>query len=77
MADPFKGRAETEEGYRYKNRCAPAVAMRAGCDTRPVVRALGWVVKHIQPQEKRERRSLRWGRKSRRPGQGKVCEHRV
>ena len=43
MADPVKGRAEPEEGYRYKARCAPAVAVRAGCGTKvPVVRGLGW-----------------------------------
>ena len=42
MADPVKGRAEPEERYRYKARCAPSVAMRAGCGTKvPVVRGLG------------------------------------
>ena len=43
MTDPVKGRTEPEEGCRYKARCAPAVAMRAGCGTEiPVVRGLGW-----------------------------------
>ena len=33
MADPVKGRAEPEAGYRYKARCAPAVmgATRSAC----------------------------------------------
>ena len=43
MADPVKGRAEPEERYRYKARCAPVVAMRARFGTNvPVVRRLGW-----------------------------------
>ena len=28
MADPVKGRAEPEEGYRYKARCAPSLIGR-------------------------------------------------
>ena len=43
MADFVKGRAEPEEGSRYKARCAPAVAQRAGCGTEvPVGKGLGW-----------------------------------
>ena len=42
MADPVKGRAEPEKGYRYKARDAPVVAMKAGCGTKvPVARGLG------------------------------------
>ena len=56
MADPDKGRAEPEEGYRYKARCVPAVVMRAGCGTMvPVVRGLDWG--HRDQPASREKRT--------------------
>ena len=65
MADPVKGRAEPEKGYMYKELCAPAVAMRAGCATKvPVVRGLGWVREAKTASREKRGRFLRWGRKS-------------
>ena len=43
MSDPVKDGPSLSKDYRYRARCVPAVAVRAGCDTEvPVVRALGW-----------------------------------
>ena len=56
MADFVRGRVEPRKrAVNTRARCAPTVAMRAGCGTKvPVVRGLGWGRK-AQPASREKR----------------------